>query len=62
MQRAFPGQTLDRHHRTADGRREGEARENAFAVNEHRTRAALPLITTLLRPGQVKMFTQHIKE
>jgi len=41
---------------------EGETRKLALAIDVHRARAALAVIASLLRAGQVQMFTQTIEQ
>jgi len=36
--------------------------ENAAAVDQYGAGAALPLVTALLRAGQVEMVAQHIEQ
>ena len=41
---------------------EGEARKLAAAIDVHRARAALPVIASLLRTGEMQMLAQAIEQ
>src|SRR5262249_47242582 len=63
MQGAVPRQTFDRGHAGAilhDGER--EARHNTPAVEQHRAGAALAVVATLLRAGQIEVLAQCIEQ
>ena len=63
MQPAVLSQTLDRRYlRTVVHDRERQAGIDPAPVRQNRTRAALAVVATLLRPGEAEMNSQRVEE
>ena len=63
MQLLAVGEALNRGDLTAGcGGREGQARVDPAAVNEHRAGPALAVVTPLLGAGQIKVLPQQVEQ
>ncbi len=63
MQPAIRGEPFDRRHASAGVvDREGQTREDGFAVDEHRAGAALAELAAVLGAGELQVFAQHLEQ
>ena len=56
------GKPLDCRHRATHRDGEGQAAEDARAVDQHRASSALAVVAALLRPGEAEMLAQRIEQ